>query len=302
MKNTRVDCVKSLFFVFFTVFATARSALPAEDRWMVRLGEKTAAVTGAAMKVNFRKSTAWTVSQISYRDQLLVQGRGSNGTVIAFPKFIGTGHGGEEVHRFFFRCDGDDYEPGDVSEFGGEEIKAIKESTIGPFKHRAEIIFPAEGDFILHRYQYRITEPLDDLNLMYAFMHCVHNDFKEYIALLPDSNVKEERLDDDDGSVTLQEDVKAVVYYSDAHELGMAFVFPEVYRGAHEYVAGQKEYISNFIWDRSYDNKLYFNSGVREKGLGVGDEFEYRLKLTPFAAAPDEWKEIGLELAADKDF
>ena len=285
------------------IVASLASLAAGQDaaRWRVEAKGGTVTVTDGELYVGFRQSTAWTMARIKYRDKQLVGPHGSQGTVLTLGKnFVGTGHGGEVVHRFFIRSDGKEYEPKEQEPmtFAGREIAVIKESTIGPFHHVAEILFPETGEGILYRYRYRIDQSLDEFGRMYAFMHCVENDFKNYLAVLPDSSPEEGQVDKEDGKFVLKKDVKAVVYYSKAAGMGMAFVYPEVYLGA----ASTKDLVSNMIWDRKNDNKLYFNAAIREKGYGVGDEFEYRLKFIPFTAEPDQWKAVGLELAKETGF
>jgi len=267
--------------------------------WRVEIKGPTMRVTSGDLSVDFRQSTAWTISRICYRKQQLVGPHGSQGTVITWgKKFVGTGHGGEVVHRFVIRSDGREYEPkeGEATTITGREISVVKESTIGPFRCVAKTIFPKEGEFILSRYRYKVEKPLDNLGRIYVFMHCVENQFKDYLAVLPDSTVLAERVDKDDGKFVLKRDVKAVVYYSRSSQLGMAFVYPEVYKGA----TSSKDFISNMIWDRKTDNKLYFNAAVKDHK--VGDEFEYHLKFTPFVAGPEEWKSLGKGLAEETGF
>lgn len=302
------EAKRRVIFIITAVMAGAGFITKGEEttlpRWKISAAEKELSVTDDTISVDFRASTAWTISRIAYRDVPLVGARGSQGTVItlAGKGFVGTGHGGEEVRRFFVRGEGREIDVKPGLSLRGREVALVKESILGPLEHRAEVVFPAEGNSILYRYTYRVREGIGDLQRMYAFMHCVDNAFDEYMALLPDGTIREERLNGDDGAFTLGEDVKSVVYYNADQKLGMAFVYPEVYPGARKWIGRRKHFVGTFIWDRKYDNKLYFNSDAGEREYAVGDEFAYRLKLTPFTAGPDEWKETGKTLSAEVGF
>ncbi len=277
------------------------SALQKEAEWRVEVKGGITMVTGGNIRVDFRRSTAWTIARIVYRGVQIVGPHGSQGTVITWNKnFVGTGHGGEVVHKFIVRCNGTESQitGQEAITIVGQEIAVIKESTLGPFQHKAEIIFPKNGQYLLYRYHYQIKQSLDDFGLMYAFMHCVENQFKDYLAILPDNSILEDRADKEDGRFVLKRDAKAVVYYSQDNKIGIAFVYPQVYQGA----ISSKDFISNMIWDRKSDNKLYFNAAIREKGYKVGDEFEYHLKVVPFTAEPDQWKSIGKKLGEETGF
>lgn len=274
------------------------------QRWKISATEKTLSITDGTISVDFRESTAWTIARMAFNDIQLVGPRGSQGTVITLDGkgFVGTGHGGEDVRRWIARCDGTEIQLDAGIELNGQEVVIVKESIIGPLEHRAEVVFPSEGNSILYRYSYRVREGIGDLRRMYAFMHCVDNAFDKYMALLPDGTIREERLNRDDGTFTLGEDVKSVVYYNGGEQLGMAFVYPEVYPGARKWIGRKKHFVGTFIWDRNYDNKLYFNSDAGEREYAVGDEFAYHLKLTPFTAGPSEWKETGKKLSGEVGF
>ncbi|MCF7855190.1 MAG: hypothetical protein K9N51_10365 [Candidatus Pacebacteria bacterium] len=274
------------------------------DDWHVEGMESTLTIFNRRLRVAFRASTAWTISHIAYRDVPLVGPRGFQGTVItlAGKGFVGTGHGGEDVRRLFVRCDGREQVVKAGLTLQGKEVTLVKESVLGPLEHRAEVVFPAGEEFILYRYVYHVRYEIEDLQRMYVFMHCVDNTFDEYMVLLPDSTVREEKLDRDDGSFSLGEDVKSVVYYNDGEQVGMAFVYPEVYSGARKWIGPEKQFVGTFIWDRKYDNKLYFNSDAGEREYALGDEFAYHLKLTPFTAGPEEWTETGKRLSAETGF
>jgi hypothetical protein len=45
------------------------------------------------------------------------------------------------------------------------------------------------------------------------------------------------------------------------------------------------------------NSKLYFRPEVKGMGYEVGDAFEYRIKVIPFSAEPDEWRAKGKTLA-----
>jgi len=48
------------------------------------------------------------------------------------------------------------------------------------------------------------------------------------------------------------------------------------------------------------NGKPYFRPEVKGMGYEVGDGFEYSLKVIPFSAEPDEWRDKGKALAVFK--
>jgi len=292
-KRTALTIIVFGVGVVTNVFAAEKAG-----QWRVESKGGAVIVTGNDMRVDFRQSTAWTIARIVYRGVQIVGPHGSQGTVITWKKkFVGTGHGGEVVHKFIVQADEKEYEikNNESMVVSAQEVSVIKESTIGPFHHTAEIVFPGNGQYMIYHYRYRVEQPLTDFGRMYAFMHCVENQFKDYIAILPDNSILQDRADKEDGRFILKKDVKTVVYYSKDDKIGIAFVYPEVYQGA----VSSKDFVSNMIWDRKNDNKLYFNAAIREKGYKVGDEFEYHLKVIPFISEIDQWKSIGKKFAAE---
>jgi hypothetical protein len=274
--------------------------------WTVKMLAKSQrnrlSVQSKTMYVDLDEKVAWTLRNIKYMGDEIVGVHGYNGSVAdaklrkedAHARWIGSGHGGEKVKSFLIFVDGKQmqYEP--EAEFSGREVITCKQSNMGPLDHKAEIIFPPSGDCIIEKHSYEVPEDLNgNFNSCYVFMHCNNNSLDQWLALLAEGKELEGVTDKGGADFQLASDIKAIIFYSQAMKKGVAYVYPEVYKGAGTF--------KNSIWDRKNDNKLYFRADVETMGRKVGDTVEYRLKVIPFSAGPDEWKEKG-KSEAQKEF
>ena len=66
----------------------------------------------------------------------------------------------------------------------------------------------------------------------------------------------------------------------------MVYLYPEVYEGYADF--------KNSIWDRKKDNKLYFKVGPPD--CPPGGTVDYYLKMIPFSAEPENWKDVARPL------
>ena len=159
---------------------------------------------------------------------------------------------------------------------------------MGPLGHTAQITFPESGDRIIEEHSYTVLEDLSErFRFVYAFMHCNSNALDQWLAQLGNGKELEGRAGKQNNKFSLGQDIKSVIFYSDVLSIGVAYVYPEVYKGADTF--------KNSIWDRLRDNKLYFRPEVKSR-YKVGDDFEFVLEMIPFSAQPTEWKDTGRKL------
>lgn len=256
-------------------------------------------VQSKTLYIDFDEKVAWTLRNIKYMGEEIVGVHGYQGSVVraklrkedAHSRWIGSGHGAEKVKDFSVFVDGKkmQYEP--QAHFTGRVVEFHKQSRLGPLYHKAETIFPASGDHIIEKHSYRVLEDLDEKFKYYPFLHCNNNSLDQWLALLAEGEELQGRAGKDDGSFQLESDVKAIIFYSETIKKGVAYVYPELYKGAGTF--------KNSIWDRKNDNKLYFLADVDTMGRKIGDSVEYRLKIIPFSAEPNEWKGKGKLLAQE---
>ncbi len=241
--------------------------------------------------VRFWQKAAWTLASVDYRGkrilshtgayQTVLRARGEDGKSI----WIGTGHGGEEVHEVVLEVDGASHEISEGLAVEGGRFTVVKTSTLGAYHHTSRVHVSADG--ILQDFDYEVRgEPLA-MDRMYAFMHCFNNETRPWIAGLGDGS--EERGEfGDDNSFTLKKDIRWALVYAPTLGVGMAYAYPEVYVGDPP--------LRNALWNRATDNKLYLSVlPTQERGA----RFNYRVRLKGFAADEPAWEPAGREALAD---
>ncbi|MBN1294208.1 MAG: hypothetical protein JXB48_20400 [Candidatus Latescibacteria bacterium] len=267
--------------------------------WSVHIvGVDSLVVESRNLLVDFSKSQAWTIRNIKYMGKEIVGEHGANGTVVsAEPKkelnttdrWHGTGHGKEDVSSFTVVIDNIPQEFHAGMTFSGNEIKLRKESIMGSLGHTAEITFPKTGDYIIEKHSYLVLDDFKErFYFVYAFMHCNANVLNQWLALLEGGKELEGKAGKQDNSFSLQQDIKAIIFYGEEPGKGVVYEYPEVYKGAGTF--------KNSIWDREHDNKLYFRPDITVNDFNPGDRFEFVMKVTPFPAQPNDWKEKGRSL------
>ena len=105
--------------------------------------------------------------------------------------------------------------------------------------------------------------------------------------MLPGSGRMEGLADKADNSNHLKKEVLSVAFYDENNRKGVSYCFPEAYRGSAW---------GNFIWDRPRDTKYYFRPYI-PSNPEIGVEFSYKIKLTPFTAEPEDWKQTAVKLS-----
>jgi len=143
--------------------------------------------------------------------------------------WIGTGHGKEDVTSFTVLLDNKRHDFKKGLALSGKVITVRKESTIGPFGHTAEITFPESGDCIIEKHSYTVLEDLNErFQFLYAFMHCNNNALAQWLALLGDGKEQEGQAGKKNNEFSLKQDIKGIIFYSEALSKGVAYVYPEV--------------------------------------------------------------------------
>jgi len=293
--------------VSYALIASGCQAAAKDAVWTVRMFDqaggkrpgKRFSVRSEALYVDFNEPCAWTILNIKYHNDEIVGEHGYNGSVAsARPKkgskrksnWIGTGHGFETVKSLSIVVDGRPYKYKQGDTVSGKTVVIRKESNLGPLDHRSEITLEACGDRIIETHSYKVIEDLSKrFHYLYAFMHCNNNALDQWLAVTEGDKELTGTVGKGDKSFSLKSDVRVVIFYSEAMKKGVAYVYPEVYKG--------RDTFKNSIWDRKNDNKLYFRPEVKKMGYQLGDTFEYRLTVIPFSAEPGQWKQKGKQLA-----
>ena len=244
-------------------------------------------ITTPTHEILFSEGPAWTIRQMSFNGKLLLSQTGAFGSV-ASSKGIGwegTGHGHETVEKIELEVDGKTHVPAEGLEVSGEKFVLKKQSRFGPYRHNAVITL--DGKNLHEKFDYEVVADDSKLSFIYAFMHCLTNKTDKWMAQPAEGEVlRGEFLDDN--SFTLKKDVRWVSVYSSADEMGLVYMYPQVYKGTSDF--------TNSFWNRPRDNKLYFRP---ELPRGIGQKFGYEVTLQAFNAAPDKWEERAGEVVAE---
>ncbi len=255
-------------------------------------------VTSSHMSIEVLEAKAWTIRIIDCQGEGVVGEFGSNGSVMMDQAGIwcGTGHGNETVSAYEVVVDGvsHGYTPGTV--LTGSNVVLHKQSTMGYLgtgylEHEAWITLPPSGDRVIEKHDYVVLAGFDaNFKYLYAFMHMNYNDYNLWLAQLGGDRELEGQAGYQNNAFSLEQDVKAVTFYSTTRGRGVSYVYPVIYTGDDSSGAAA---IKNSIWDRRDDNKLYFNPDVTGMNLSTGDRFSFHLEVIPFVATPAEWRDIG---------
>ena len=255
------------------------------------------------MKVSFIEKDSWTLHRAFYnsKDWLVPSGFMQSVLYEDFPDsqdkkmdhFLGAGHRHEKVDSVsvtFFK--------------GGKDLKKMKTeapfsvienadaatvekhskfiSEIGGFllEHQSKVTVSA--DSIKEDFYYKGGDGiLGKVKFMYPFMHIFPNSTKYWLAGDDNGDIIEEGLFKDDGSFTLNKPIRWTFIYDPGKETGTIYCYPETYTGI------------NKLWNRSYDNKLYFMSDCVKKN---GDEKSLSVSVYPFSALEKDWRKKAGEL------
>jgi hypothetical protein len=271
-------------------------------------------VDNGTIYADFSDRAAWTLRKLKYKGEIMVRDHHGawNGTVCSIPdnipvegdpRWSGTGHGDEKIESLQLLVDGQPHEYSKDMKLEGAEIRIVKKSRMQALAHTAEIVFPASGDYIMEKHHYKAVEDMaGKFNFMYAFMHCNNKSMAEWLAGLDAENKTEEEGIADKNSlaaplkdipVSLEKDIKSLAFYNAEIKKGLVYVYPEVYKGSGKF--------KNSIYDRTIDVKFYFRPEIDPKSP-VGKEFFYQIKVTPFEAEPEEWKNVARELRKNDSF
>lgn len=245
------------------------------------------------LKVEFTPKGAWTIRRVSYAGNEILSPTGAFGTVVSGwvdkdgvkHGWTGTGHGGEIVESLILMADAEKYVLiADKKEIGlknGFEVIARKfslekRSELGPYIHEAILTF--EGETIQEDFKFKVEGDDSTVNFIYAFMHCFTNFTDSWVTGLKDG-IRKGKFKDDK-SFTLQEDIRWAGIYSEKLETGIAYIYPEIYKG--------KNSFKNSFWNRAYDNKLYLMPLIPS---GKGKHFGFQVTLWFCKVGEKDWHE-----------
>lgn len=273
------------------------------------------AVSNREFTVIFNQNWAWTLSSIMFKGKKINTATGATGTVIHWinPEtgkldWAGTGHGRETVEAVDLIVDGitnrlvvggkNVYDQ--TKKINGQKISLVKQSVIGPISHEARFDLPATGNYYIVTQRYHFNESVDAGRFEggYTFMQMMPRTMNEWLALADNGSMQTGRIDvaaidaDEKSKITSIQwgSIKALVCYSLEWRTGIAYAYAKEYPG------------KNNIHQRPRKDIKYYGSLMTNICYNAGDKLEFRLKIVPFEAKPNEWKEKGKALAMEAGF
>lgn len=277
MFKTTLLLAATLLATTFTMSHAQTTTSPVTGKATVSKGILT--IKTPSHNLLFSEASYWTIRQMSYNGKILLSQTGAFGSVANSKGtgWEGTGHGHETVEKIELVVDGKSHEVVEGLEATGSKFVLKKQSRFGPYRHWADISF--DGKNLHEKFNYEVVEDDSKVNFMYAFMHCLTNKTDKWMALPGEGElIRGEFLDDN--SFTLQKDILWAAVHASSEEIGLVYIYPEVYKGAEKF--------NNSFWNRPRDNKLYFRP---ELPRGIGTKFGYEVTLQAFNSTPEKWEE-----------
>jgi|GEM_PF-6481069 len=256
------------------------------------------------LSVDFSIRTFWTVHEIFYKGTRVNQSSGATGTVIHWDgEAIGTGHRGkkrsEELHEVMLTVDGTSHTlfadgaqkvPKDFVA-SGRQITLLKKSVIGPLRHEAQFDFDMAGKYYIATHRFEVIETITPERFKgyrYVFMQMMPKDMSLWRLFGSDHEPGHGEASRPDPQLDKKKQtklfdrvpMKALACYSPTNKVGIAYVYPEKYPGVNHYL------------DRFWKDNKFRGILFEKDSYEVGEKFEYRMRVQPFSAAPDNWQQI----------
>ena len=254
-------------------------------------------VVSGDYRMRFCEKQSWTMRELFYKGKAVLIHSGFMQPVLnekvpaGTDPFLGTGHRREAIDSVRLLVEGG-------SEAGAYSIAeglSVKSGSSFIFEKKSRFVSDFSGLLYEHTARLRLTGDglsetfefkagtgtLSNVNFLYPFMHIFPKTTRAWIAgESMGETARGEFLDDK--SFTLKKDILWALVYDPLQTVGLAYVYPEIYRGH----SGS----SNKFWNRTHDNKLYFQI---DPPRNAGEEFSYSVTLRAFAATTAEWEASG---------
>ncbi len=167
----------------------ARTASRADDP----RGDAVVTIKTGAMTVDLSERAAWTIQRIVYKGTEVGTKTGAYGAVVSIPAiggWVGTGHtegGIEQIQEIALVVDGEPAELTDGAIYACERATLTKRSMLD--KIQLDAILTFENERITEHHVLTATEDVV-VSRVYAFMHCVTNATRQWMAHLYDGREK----------------------------------------------------------------------------------------------------------------
>lgn len=231
-------------------------------------------------KVRISPSRCWTVYNLWQNGQLVCNGDYSNqGTVIRIgSEYYGSGHGQETVLDRSLTVDGSAVALSDGSTYSGTTLILRRHTNLaGAFDLVSDLTVDAAG---LHQ-TVRLTGLAGGkkVETMYGFLESWVNSFSKWAAYDGLGHLLSSGGTDDSGGNILLADARAVGLFDPVSGQGVLCHLTQGYNYSPE----------SFIWDRSYDNKLYARLCGLQGVVQEGAQYTFTQETLFYTAAESGW-------------
>lgn len=189
MRNAAAVRFVTLVGCLCVMTLAARTASRADDP----RGDAVVTIKTGAMTVDLSERAAWTIQRIVYKGTEVGTKTGAYGAVVSIPAiggWVGTGHtegGIEQIQEIALVVDGEPAELTDGASYSCERAILTKRSMLDKIQLEATLTF--ENQRITEHHVLTATEDVV-VSRVYAFMHCVSNATRQWIAHLYDGREK----------------------------------------------------------------------------------------------------------------
>ncbi len=249
------------------------------------LHEGTLTLRAGAYEVTFIESAAWTIGTVKFHNDPLIVRTGANQSVVNMKvavqsgpnQWIGTAHGGEVVQSVALRVDGESYPPEKFEAApAGRSYQLVKESKLGPFRCHTEVTIDPSG--LTQSVSFKAEEEATLARYLYVFMHCWSPTLSEWLAILPDGSLLEERFPDEK-ETHLKSDLKTLALYNQERGYGVILNYDQPYSGE----PGHGNFLIN--WPGRH-HKHYFRISAQEANAKT-----YVCRIEGFTGNKEAWRE-----------
>ena len=217
---------------------------------------------------------------------------------------MGTGHGHEQVKSIQLTVDGKTHEliaDGRLAvnrgsfTANGEKVTLKKVSVIGPWDHEAVFEFPVNDASFLAAQDFVANEGMANgtfAGYTYTYMFMMPTDYTDFLVLSGDGTEKPLQVDETlkKAQRLITAPWKTLIAYSPQERIGIVYAYPETSTG------------KNHILARTGKDKKWRAILEKREEWNPGDEVRQRLKVVPYEATPDTWKQKGKDIEKGLSF
>lgn len=273
-------------------------------------------ISNQDFSVDFIKSHCWNISSVQFKGRTINIPSGCTGTVLQWKdgtnnfQWAGTGHGKETVQDAYLMVDGkkvdvnvngkDVYDK--TQTLTGHKASFIRKGLIFSFQNEEQFDFPADGNFFIATHRYKLLSTVTTNQWQggaYTYMQMMPRKLNHWLAVLPDGLVREGKIEENPPAGTRQSTiefgkVKAMACYSPEWKIGIVYAFPVESPGrCHLNDRPGKDIKFRSGFPPELGDKTEFKDG---------ETFEFKMKVIPFEATPEEWKKKAGELSRESGF